>query len=366
MSDSHQETVAMNVESEVGGVVEELMEGEESVLSTPRGSEKEAFTSNSGASEDGKQGEYNGDKIQDKGQGNNEGGDHDGELEKLRNTFIQSMALDLEPDFEINGELIRTGVLACFFDGKGLSRTRLKEVLGNIWKQRIKGPWRFKTLKLGLWGIFFELEEDCVEILHKRPWIINGKLLIIKEWPEDGSWSRVDMKKTLFWVQATGLLSPYLNRSNIPTIVAKVGVFKNSDTWDQRLISRRGFFKFQVEIDTDQQLVPGSYLDIMRAVMAFGPWTKAETAVISCFNTRNQLDWFNNEAGVNCIPPKKPSEKPLVMVDKGKKLVDERKKPTESERTGIDGRAHPIRGLRRKVIRKILQGRFMERISENG
>uniref|UniRef100_A0A803PE82 DUF4283 domain-containing protein n=1 Tax=Cannabis sativa TaxID=3483 RepID=A0A803PE82_CANSA len=186
------------------------------------------------------------------------------ELELLRQDFFQSMTLDLEPDFELSEEITRTGILARFFDGKGVSRSRLKEILSHIWKPKLRGAWKFKTLKTGLWGIFFDLEEDCVEILTHRPWLINGKLLLIKEWPEDGAWASVNMNKTIFWAMASGLPTPYLNRSNIPTVGRKAGIFKRSDTADQRLITRRGFFKFQVEIDVLQPLSTGFYLDMRR------------------------------------------------------------------------------------------------------
>uniref|UniRef100_A0A803Q5K5 DUF4283 domain-containing protein n=1 Tax=Cannabis sativa TaxID=3483 RepID=A0A803Q5K5_CANSA len=199
MGDSNQNIEEMNVENVAGGVDGEFMEGVGVDLSTPNGPDKETLTSSSNTHNNGRPG----------------------------------------AGFEINGELIRFGVLVCFFDGNGLLRMKLKEILGNIWKQGIKGQWRFKTLKPGMLGIFFDLEEDCIEILHRRPWIINGKLLIIREWLEDANWTVVDMKKTVFWAQATGLPTPYLNRSNISIIAAKVGTFMNSDTWDQRTISRR-------------------------------------------------------------------------------------------------------------------------------
>ncbi|KAF4357757.1 hypothetical protein F8388_021933 [Cannabis sativa] len=150
------------------------------------------------------------------------------ELDVLRRTFLDNMTLDLEPDFELNAEVTRTGVLASFFEGNGVSRTRLKEILEQIWK--LTGHWRFKTLKLGIWGIFFDKEEDCVTILNNRPWLINGKLLIVHERPEYGSWNTVDLTKAVFWVKATGLPTPYLNRSNIPTIAAKAGEYKGCDT----------------------------------------------------------------------------------------------------------------------------------------
>uniref|UniRef100_A0A803P9D2 DUF4283 domain-containing protein n=1 Tax=Cannabis sativa TaxID=3483 RepID=A0A803P9D2_CANSA len=195
------------------------------------------------------------------------------------------MSLELELDFELNAEVTRTGVLASFFGGRGVSRTELKEILPDIWK-KLNGNWKFKTLKPDLWGIFFDLEEDCFEVLESRPWLINGKMHIIQEWPED----------------------------------AKAGEYKGYDMADQRTIQRRGFLKFQT---LGPSIPPKG-----EAVAAFGPWIKVESVVYSCFNTRNQLDCLCAANGVNPIRPIAPlssgnvSGEPVFnLKDKGKSLL---------------------------------------------
>uniref|UniRef100_A0A803PUX1 CCHC-type domain-containing protein n=1 Tax=Cannabis sativa TaxID=3483 RepID=A0A803PUX1_CANSA len=270
------------------------------------------------------------------------------EVEHLRQDFLESMTLELEPDFEINAEIARTGILASFFEGG-----RLCVYLG---------------------------EEAMVDKL---------KLLIIHEWPEQGDWSNVDMNKAVFWVKATGLPTPYLNAMNTPRIAAKAGEYKGCDIVDQRALARRGFLKFQVELSTKHQVSPGFFLDIYRgrkewiqfqyfrlpkfcyncghighdkkacfretvfafppegaAVPAFGPWIRAESSVISCFNTRNQLNFFREDAR-HTQPPVNRSLTPAKEVkgkDKGKGLLKE-DIPRQVQQTNENGR------LKRKVIR---------------
>uniref|UniRef100_A0A803Q2M5 Reverse transcriptase n=1 Tax=Cannabis sativa TaxID=3483 RepID=A0A803Q2M5_CANSA len=150
-----------------------------------------------------------------------------------------------QPSNDINEGVNAAEAEEGIFDGKGVSRSRLKDILSQIWK--LKGYWKFKTLKPGVWGIFFDKEEDCAEVLQNRPWIINGKLLIIKEWLEDGDWYNADMRKAIFWVMVSGLPTPYLNGVNSRTLAAKAGRFIRSDLADQRTVIRRDFLKFQVE-----------------------------------------------------------------------------------------------------------------------
>uniref|UniRef100_A0A803P656 Reverse transcriptase domain-containing protein n=1 Tax=Cannabis sativa TaxID=3483 RepID=A0A803P656_CANSA len=318
------------------------------------------------------------------------------DIEDLRTNFLESMTLELEPDFELTADIVNSGVLVSFFGGKGVSRSRLREILNQIWK--LKGHWKFKTMKPGVWGIFFDQAEDCKEIFRNRPWIINGKLLIIREWPEDGDWFNVDMWKAIFWVIASGFLTPYLNGVNTRTIAAKAGRFVGSDLANQRTVTRRSFLKFQVEIDTSHQLTSGFFLDIKRgrkewiqfryfklpklcyncgylghdkkacfrstayayppqgaAVPAYGPWMKAESAVFTYFNTRNQFDFFREGAGrsfttVNTSPVADPNSKAM-----GKRQVQDvnRVQPLQHTACNRDKSLHQTACIKptRKVIR---------------
>ncbi|KAM6568549.1 hypothetical protein CsatB_016534 [Cannabis sativa] len=290
------------------------------------------------------------------------------DIKDLRTNFLESMTLELEPDFELTFDIVNSGVLVSFFGGKGVSRSRLREILNQIWK--LKGHWKFKTMKPGVWGIFFDQAEDCKEILRNRPWIIN----------------------------ASGFPTPYLNGVNTRTIAAKAGRFVGSDLANQRTVTRRSFLKFQVEIDTSHQLTSGFFLDIKRgrkewiqfryfklpkvyyncgylghdkkacfrstayayppqgaAVPAYGPWMKAESAVLSYFNTRNQFDFFREGAGrsfttVNTSPVADPNSKAM-----GKRQVQDvnRVQPLQHTACNRDKSLHQTACIKptRKVIR---------------
>uniref|UniRef100_A0A803P3L4 Reverse transcriptase domain-containing protein n=1 Tax=Cannabis sativa TaxID=3483 RepID=A0A803P3L4_CANSA len=143
-----------------------------------------------------------------------------GEMDDMREQFLDTMSLELEPDFELNAEVVSKGVLATTFGRRTIARGRLKDILSKIWL--LSGKWRLKTLKPGLWGFFFDLEADKKEVLRKRPWIVNGLLLNIRDWLEDGRWEEVNMSKARLWVEAHGLPTPYLTWENTRVIAKKV------------------------------------------------------------------------------------------------------------------------------------------------
>ncbi|KAF4365345.1 hypothetical protein G4B88_017341 [Cannabis sativa] len=142
------------------------------------------------------------------------------DVELLRQKFLEEVTLELEPDFEISEEVAKTGVLAKLFGNKVLSRGRVKQILGGIWS--LSGKWRLKTMENGLWGIFFEKQEDKLEVLKRTPWIISNQLLNVRDWPTDCHWQAVNMAKATFWVEIHRLPTPYLAAQNSAVIGRKI------------------------------------------------------------------------------------------------------------------------------------------------
>ncbi|KAF4347190.1 hypothetical protein G4B88_013155 [Cannabis sativa] len=101
-----------------------------------------------------------------------------------------------------------------------MSRGRVKQILEGIWS--FTGKWRLKTMESGLWGIFFERQDDKLEVLKRTPWIISNQLLNVRDWPSDGFWQGVNMSIAAFWVEIHGLPTPYLAAQNSRVIGAKV------------------------------------------------------------------------------------------------------------------------------------------------
>uniref|UniRef100_A0A803Q763 Reverse transcriptase n=1 Tax=Cannabis sativa TaxID=3483 RepID=A0A803Q763_CANSA len=186
----------------------------------------------------------------------------EGSIEELRLQFIEDATLELEADFEVNAEVAKSGVLAKLCGSRAIPKGRLKQILLGVWS--LRGKWRMKMLEKGVWGFFFDSLEDKEEVLKRRPWIIAGQLLNIREWPKDGSWFNVPLNKAVFWVEIHGLPTPYLVFQNSRVIRAKVGEFLESDGVDNRTIARRGFLKLKVDIMIDQRLPAGFYLSITR------------------------------------------------------------------------------------------------------
>uniref|UniRef100_A0A803PMJ8 Reverse transcriptase domain-containing protein n=1 Tax=Cannabis sativa TaxID=3483 RepID=A0A803PMJ8_CANSA len=251
--------------------------------------------------------------------------EEDAEMEAVRQQFLDSMSMELEADFELSDDIVKKGTLSA---------------------------------RDGIWGFFFDNEEDKSFILKQRPWLVNGLLLNIRDWPANGIWQEVNMAEARYWVEAHGLPTPYLTWKNNDVVARKVGVYIDFDRAPRSTILRRGFLKFMVDLRIDQKLVAGFYLNISRdrkewiqfkyhklpticfncgmvghlfkcekptefafppigkAVPLYGAWIKAGVPIRSCFDSAlPQLRRGRPEIN-------RPTRAPMSSkMDKGKKVI---------------------------------------------
>ncbi|KAF4376902.1 hypothetical protein F8388_022618 [Cannabis sativa] len=196
-----------------------------------------------------------------------------------------------------------------------IARGRLRDILSKIWT--LTGKWRMKTMKLGLWGIFFDREADKKEVLRKRPWMVNGLMLNIRDWPKDGRWEEVNMSKARLWVEAHGLPTPYLTWENTSFYL---NIFKDRKEWVQFKYHKLPAICFNCgylahSYAKCNRPTKYAYPSIGKAVPLYGAWIKVGVPIKNCFDPR--------------IPRIKLPEKTVVpggqassfKGDKGKKVI---------------------------------------------
>ncbi|KAF4370839.1 hypothetical protein F8388_011822 [Cannabis sativa] len=192
----------------------------------------------------------------------------------MRQKFLKESTLELISELDISEEVGRKVALAKCFGKLPLPKNRVKQILNGIWV--LRGKWWMETLEPGLWGIFFEHEEDLKQVFERRPWILG-------EWPECGRWQGVDMNLARVWVEIHGLPTPYLAVQNAPVIGAKVGTYVKFDKSDPRIIARREYLKLMVEIDLTQRIPAGFHLSINRGRKEWVQFKYCKIPLL-CFN----------------------------------------------------------------------------------
>uniref|UniRef100_A0A803PIJ1 Reverse transcriptase domain-containing protein n=1 Tax=Cannabis sativa TaxID=3483 RepID=A0A803PIJ1_CANSA len=185
-------------------------------------------------------------------------------------------------------EMVKKGALAKCFGKAPLPRNRVKQILSGIWS--LKGKWWMKTMETGLWGIFFEREDDLKNVLNGRPWIMAGQILNLQEWPKDGYWHLVDMRVAKVWAQIHGLPTPYLAVQNAPVIEGfHLSINRGRKEWVQfkyckiPLVCFNCGYLFHESKKCSRQM-EYVYPPIGDATPLYGTWIKTNSVARSCFD----------------------------------------------------------------------------------
>uniref|UniRef100_A0A803P7F3 Reverse transcriptase zinc-binding domain-containing protein n=1 Tax=Cannabis sativa TaxID=3483 RepID=A0A803P7F3_CANSA len=174
-----------------------------------------------------------------------------GDMDEMRLQFIDSMSLELEADFEINADIVSKGVLATTFGRRTIARGRLRDILTKIWS--LSGA-------------------------EEKTMVVNGTLLNLREWPEDGRWEETDMNKARMWVEAHGL----------PT---RIDTGKTSRVIAEESREYIDFTELPGEHSSERILKSSepteyAYPPIGRAVPLYGAWIKVGVPIKSYFDPR--------------------------------------------------------------------------------
>ncbi|KAF4346047.1 hypothetical protein F8388_000967 [Cannabis sativa] len=63
--------------------------------------------------------------------------------------------------------------------------------------------------------ITFKTREEAVGILNKQPWIFNGGLLLLENWPSSGLWREARLDKVCCWIKMKGWPIRAFTRANV-------------------------------------------------------------------------------------------------------------------------------------------------------
>ncbi|KAL5539672.1 hypothetical protein UlMin_043673 [Ulmus minor] len=146
-----------------------------------------------------------------------------------------------------------------------------------------KKPWNKKlmtTILRRIWGvddgwnlkILDQKENNCYIALsfkdkelyywfvEKRPWLLNGGVLLVNQWPISGVWQSARLSCYSCWGKAFGIPLRLLTTKNIEKIISSAGVALEVDFESAKTSFWRNFVRFKVEIDVDKSICPGRFV----------------------------------------------------------------------------------------------------------
>ncbi|KAL3617220.1 hypothetical protein CASFOL_038967 [Castilleja foliolosa] len=115
-------------------------------------------------------------------------------------------------------------------------------------------------LQTNTMAFIFEDEKDMNKILNQS-WCFRDQQLILAKWPPDKALHEINLTKTLFWVQVSGLLVFYMNEENAKGIGDTLGTYVKAD-FNTPAHKWRKFLRFQVEMDINKPLLGAMGLSV--------------------------------------------------------------------------------------------------------
>ncbi|KAF4347039.1 hypothetical protein G4B88_001085 [Cannabis sativa] len=72
-------------------------------------------------------------------------------------------------------------------------------------------------------GLSFHSGSDAKRILEKNPWLFNGGVLVLEEWPSSGQWRDARLDKVSIWVKMRGFPLKALTVNNVKRLGSMAG-----------------------------------------------------------------------------------------------------------------------------------------------
>ncbi|KAL5564162.1 hypothetical protein UlMin_027326 [Ulmus minor] len=171
-----------------------------------------------------------------------------------------------EEDWEIPeedpAEATEFALVGRLMTGKPWNKKLMSTILGRLWGA--DSGWALKILEQKGCNCYIALSFKDKElfywVIEKRPWTLNGGVLLVDYWPVSGDWEKASLNYYSCWGKAYGIPLKLLTENNVRRIVSSAG-----ETLDVHLDSAkttfwRNFIRFKVGINVDKAICPGRFV----------------------------------------------------------------------------------------------------------
>ncbi|KAI7995879.1 hypothetical protein LOK49_LG11G02290 [Camellia lanceoleosa] len=141
---------------------------------------------------------------------------------------------------------------------KILNRTAVSNIIRGAWK--IRGELSISSWNDNVYLFQFSDCDDRAKVLRDSPWSVMGKLLVLQPLHIGHTVEEMEFRWCPFWVQVHGLPVNNLTKPNGELLGNRIGRLVRVEAHTEGLLLYRNFLRIRVEIDTQQPLPQGLWL----------------------------------------------------------------------------------------------------------
>ncbi|KAI8005103.1 hypothetical protein LOK49_LG08G00439 [Camellia lanceoleosa] len=180
------------------------------------------------------------------------------QLASSSSSLGESSGLLLEEGSGENEDLSHLCLVGKILAPKTLNKGAVTTIIQAAW--RIRGDLTISPWSDNIFLFQFSDEEDRHHILRDSPWSVMGWLLVLQPLSSGKSAEEIDFKWCQFWVQVHGLPVQKLTKQNGEILGNRIGRLVRVEAHAEGLLLYRSFLRIRMEIDIQQPLPRGLWL----------------------------------------------------------------------------------------------------------
>ncbi|KAF4386158.1 hypothetical protein F8388_016410 [Cannabis sativa] len=182
--------------------------------------------------------------------------------------LTDKLGMEQEEEWEVNEEQVpefgEKSLIGRIVSKQSMSLGLFRTIFTRMWKS--VGEWKVKIMdennEHNYFGISFNSRSDAKRILEKRPWLFNGGVLVLEEWPESGQWRDARLDKVSLWVKMRGFLLKALTVNNVKRLGSMAGDVEDIIWNNPQQIFLNGYVRVKIGFPIRSEIFVGRYIPV--------------------------------------------------------------------------------------------------------
>uniref|UniRef100_A0A803QJV0 Reverse transcriptase n=1 Tax=Cannabis sativa TaxID=3483 RepID=A0A803QJV0_CANSA len=181
-------------------------------------------------------------------------------------TMTSRLGVEQAEEWEENSEAVNS-FGGCSLIEKVISTRDISErLLLNIFSRMWKGikDWEVKVYEKkeehSIVGFSFKSMGDTKTVLARQPWIFNGGLLLLEEWPSSGQWADFRLDKVSCWVKIKGIPLKMFTQRNVQKLGEMAGEVEDFKWSRDKRMFLNGYARMRIGFPLQKSVFVGRFI----------------------------------------------------------------------------------------------------------
>ncbi|KAF4386209.1 hypothetical protein F8388_016461 [Cannabis sativa] len=182
--------------------------------------------------------------------------------------LTDQLGMNQEEDWEVNEEQVaefgEKSLVGRIVSKQNVSVGLFRTMFSRMWKSI--GDWKVKSLdenkEAQYFGLSFNSRAEAKRTLEKQPWLFNGGMLVLEEWPTSGQWRDARLDTISCWVRMKGLPLKAITLNNIQRLGNLAGKVEDIVWNNPQQIFLNGYVRVKIGFPIQREVFVGRYIPV--------------------------------------------------------------------------------------------------------